>query len=361
MADLDRKQGDTDRATQEGSLFSLRPTFGAGLHENLKEFFRRQPEGAKKSELFPKPSLRFEGPFRNLLALLSPPPNTTAPNSSTQSVYVKENWPTNEPFVRVLFASVAVHVFLLALIVVSTWSGHPGSARLRVPSPGRFTQISRFLPKLAPAPKKPSQGGGSGGEQNPLRASKGTPPAYRKIQLTPPRVRTTEAAKMAVPPTLIGDPRNTTQNKMPSWGDPGMMLVNASSGPGHRGGIGSNQGLGVGDGDGEGQGPGDGYGTGGDAPCRGCAGTSMPSCLICPRAEYSDEAVKSKYEGIVVLLAVITPDGRAVDVHVSKGLGFGLDAKALEAIRGWRFKPALGPDRKPVAVRIPIEVVFHLY
>lgn len=159
---------------------------------------------------------------------------------------------------RILFASVAVHVFLLALIIVSTWSGHPALALPGAASPGSFMQISRFLPRLESARTKPSQGDGSGGEPNALQASKGTPPAFRKIQLTPPRVRTTEDAKMPVPPTLIGDPRNTTENKMPSWGDPGTMLVNASSGPGHRGGIGSNQGLGVGDGNGDGQCPGDG-------------------------------------------------------------------------------------------------------
>jgi TonB family protein len=63
----------------------------------------------------------------------------------------------------------------------------------------------------------------------------------------------------------------------------------------------------------------------------------------------------------VVLLAIITPDGRATDIHVSKGLGLGLDQKAIDAVRNWRFKPALGPDGKPASVRVPIEVDFHLY
>jgi TonB family protein len=83
--------------------------------------------------------------------------------------------------------------------------------------------------------------------------------------------------------------------------------------------------------------------------------------LYCPEAQYSDEAVKAKYQGTVELLAIITPDGRATDIHVVRGVGLGLDEKAIEAVRTWRFRAALGPDGKPSAVRQIIEVTFHLY
>ena len=63
----------------------------------------------------------------------------------------------------------------------------------------------------------------------------------------------------------------------------------------------------------------------------------------------------------VEMIAIITQDGRATDIHVAKGLGRGLDEKAIEAVRTWRFRPALGPDGKPAAVRQTIEVTFHLY
>jgi hypothetical protein len=46
---------------------------------------------------------------------------------------------------------------------------------------------------------------------------------------------------------------------------------------------------------------------------------------------------------------------------VAKGLGLGLDEKAIEAVRRWRLQPALGPDRRPAAVRQIIEVTFQLY
>jgi protein TonB len=38
----------------------------------------------------------------------------------------------------------------------------------------------------------------------------------------------------------------------------------------------------------------------------------------------------------------------------------GLDEKALEAVKNWRFEPAL-KDNKPVAVQINVEVTFRLY
>jgi TonB family protein len=71
--------------------------------------------------------------------------------------------------------------------------------------------------------------------------------------------------------------------------------------------------------------------------------------------------VKAKYQGTVLLVAVITADGRATEIRVAKGLGLGLDEKAVEAVRTWRFRPALGPDGKPASVRQSIEVTFHLY
>ena len=75
---------------------------------------------------------------------------------------------------------------------------------------------------------------------------------------------------------------------------------------------------------------------------------------------YSDEARKAKYQGTVVLQCVVTPDGRATNLNVVKGPGLGLEEKAMEAVRGWRFKPAIGPGGKPVPVQVIIEVTFRL-
>ncbi len=87
----------------------------------------------------------------------------------------------------------------------------------------------------------------------------------------------------------------------------------AGSAPGNNGGVGSGTGGGLGSGE-------DG-GAGGGVFDGGTHGYGMPACLYCPRAEFSDEAVKSKYQGVVVLTVIIGPDGRASDIHISKGLG----------------------------------------
>jgi TonB family protein len=98
-----------------------------------------------------------------------------------------------------------------------------------------------------------------------------------------------------------------------------------------------------------------------DLPKSGAGGYGSPLCMHCPAASYSSEAAKARIEGTVILIVVVTSDGRVTDIHVKQGLGFGLDAKAVEAVSKWRLKPARGPDGNPAAVRIPIEVSFRLH
>jgi TonB family protein len=101
-------------------------------------------------------------------------------------------------------------------------------------------------------------------------------------------------------------------------------------------------------------------GWGVDAFQAGRNGVGFPSCVYCPDAKYSEEARKAKFQGVVILEVVITPDGRAEDIEVSSGPGLGLEEEAIKAVKTWRFKPALGPSCKPVATRIAIEVQLRL-
>lgn len=75
--------------------------------------------------------------------------------------------------------------------------------------------------------------------------------------------------------------------------------------------------------------------------------------------EYTDEARIARHEGTVVLLIDITPDGRAQNFRLLRSLGLGLDEKAVEAIRQWRFNPAR-KDGKKVTVVSSVEVNFRL-
>jgi TonB family protein len=132
-----------------------------------------------------------------------------------------------------------------------------------------------------------------------------------------------------------------------------------SNGTGSGGGIGEGSGGGVGSGTGPGFGPGHGGGTGGGA-FRVGGGVSAPKIIYQPDPEYSEEARKAKYQGTCVLWLVVGADGKPREIRVQRTLGLGLDEKAIEAVKTWRFEPAL-KDGKPVAVQINVEVSFRLY
>lgn len=88
-------------------------------------------------------------------------------------------------------------------------------------------------------------------------------------------------------------------------------------------------------------------------------GVTAPSVLYKIDPAYTDEARFAKYAGTVVLTIEIFPDGTAQNIRVVKGLGLGLDEKAVEAINQWRFKPGT-KDGVPVTVMANIEVNFRL-
>src|ERR1700735_1375688 len=95
-------------------------------------------------------------------------------------------------------------------------------------------------------------------------------------------------------------------------------------------------------------------------PAPGANGYSVPICVYCPQATFTEMAVKNHTQGTILLLVVVGTDGRAHDIRVVKGISDGLSESAIEAVRSWRFKPATGPDGALAAVRQNIEVTFHL-
>jgi TonB family protein len=99
----------------------------------------------------------------------------------------------------------------------------------------------------------------------------------------------------------------------------------------------------------------------GEYPTGGSHGYSSPVCLYCPKPQSPEEAVKAKLQGRARLTAILTPEGRAADTRVVQGLDLDFDEKVVEVVHTWRLKPALGPDRRPVAVRQIMECDFHLY
>jgi len=85
-----------------------------------------------------------------------------------------------------------------------------------------------------------------------------------------------------------------------------------------------------------------------------------PKPLATPDPEYTEEARQARFEGTCVLAMIIDSSGTPRDIHVQRGIGMGLDKKAIEAVQKWRFEPAT-KDGRPVAVQISVEVSFRLY
>ena len=216
---------------------------------------------------------------------------------------------------------------------------------------------------IAPvAPTKPNtmQGGGGGGDRSPLPASKGKLPKAALRQFVPPQaVVANNNPKFTMEPTILAPPDvNLPQVNLPNYGDPLAKIGPPSNGTGSGGGIGSGKGGGVGSGIGGGVGPGEGGGIGGGVYRVG-GGVSAPSLIYKKEPDYSEEARKAKYEGTVTLYVEVDPSGRATNIRVLHSLGLGLDEKAVEAVKLWKFKPGL-KDGHPVTVAASIEINFRL-
>jgi len=273
---------------------------------------------------------------------------------------VKDIWGFYNYKTNGVLGSTGVHILLAGLILGGTILGrHLVQA---APQPKvTVTLISPDdLPVIKPG-KTQVGGGGGGGDRDVLQASKGRLPKFSMQQITPPVVVVrNEHPKLAVDPTIVIPPQvQLASNNMPNLGDPLSHAVLPSSGTGSGSGIGSGSGGGVGSGKGPGFGPGEGGGTGGGI-FRVGAGVSPPRVIYQPEPEFSEEARKAKFQGICTLALVVGADGRPSNIRVQSSLGMGLDEKAIEAVKNWKFEPAM-KDGHPVAVAIAVEVDFHLY
>jgi TonB family protein len=262
-----------------------------------------------------------------------------------------------------LAGSVAVHIVLLGLILGSAAFSHQIVQQVKqreivtliAPTPDSYA---------LPTARKVVSGGGGGGDRSPLPAPKGRLPKIAMEQITPPQIVVrNEKPRLTAEPTVVVPPQvHMADNRMPNLGTMGAAAMPAappSNGTGSGGGIGSGSGGGVGVGHGPGAGAGSGGGIGGGVFKVG-GGISAPQAVSTPDPEYTEEARRAKSQGTCILWLIVDAEGHPRDIRVVRGLGFGLDAKAIEAVRQWRFQPAL-KDGKPVNVQISVEVGFKLY
>jgi TonB family protein len=281
---------------------------------------------------------------------------------TSKPVAVKEIWGFYNYKKDGALASTAAHVVFVALLIGGTMLARNHVQTAKPTGPVMPLLADSEIPSLPPS-KTQVGGGGGGGDNDKLAASKGRLPKSSMEQFTPPMVVVrNENPKLPMEPTVVVPPQiKLAMNSMPNLGDPMAAIPNGplSNGTGSGGGIGTGSGGGVGSGEGPGVGPGHGGGIGGGV-FRVGGGVSAPKTVYAPDPEYSEEARKAKFQGVCVLGLVVGPDGRPRDIHVVRSLGLGLDEKAIEAVKNWRFDPAV-KDNKPVAVAISVEVDFRLY
>lgn len=99
---------------------------------------------------------------------------------------------------------------------------------------------------------------------------------------------------------------------------------------------------------GEGEGP---FNVGGDI--------TPPVKIHDPQPGYTEEARMARIQGIVLLQAVLDPQGNVTRLQVLKGLPLGLTESALETVAQWKYKPATR-DGKPVAVYLHLAISFSI-
>jgi len=267
-----------------------------------------------------------------------------------------------------LVLSSTMHVTALAAVIaIATLGLAPRAATL---SDERLDEPMRLVFLATPGP---GGGGGGGGLLQKTPPPKAERQGVRKLSSPlPARTPPPPIVPAPTPPEPKPPPLNSEQ--LPAVVAPiitapadtrnrvGILdqttADSDSHGPGSGGGVGKGTGTGIGEGNGAGIGPGSGGGTGG-GPYRPGSGITPPRLLHEVKADYTEEARRRSLSGEVVLEIVVRRDGSVGDVKVLQGLGSGLNDRAVQAVRQWRFSPAerLGT---PVDVVVEVSVEFRL-
>jgi periplasmic protein TonB len=237
-------------------------------------------------------------------------------------------------------SSLAIHAIVALALFTITFR----------PGPKGINEAARRVIPLI-APREPRKNDGGGGQRQPLPASRGRLPEHAAHRVwTPPMVPLNSNPRLAVQSALIEAPEFNIEAS--ETGDP---LGRAGIPSGGAGGP-----FGIGDGHGVAVGPGPGGGPAGHERAATTARISrLPQVLQMVEPEYSEEARKARFQGIVVLAIDVDTNGRATNIRVVRGLGLGLDERAITAVEKWRFSPALAGGQ-PVRCPATVEVGFHL-
>ncbi len=252
--------------------------------------------------------------------------------------------------------SMGAHAAAFAMIALVVFAG--GKAVVTPKGPAVTVDVLPYIPMNALG-KESMGGGGGGGAHETVEASKGRLPKLAMTQITPPQIIRNDAPKLPVDAIIVVPPIPLPDAELPDVGAPQSPQVSlASQGPGSNSGFGSGRNGGIGPGNGNGYGPGEDGGYGGGVMSVG-EGVSAPRVIYSVDPEFSDEARRAKYQGVCIVSIVVDAQGLPQHIHVVRALGMGLDEKAIEAVKQYRFKPAYYQGH-PVAVAMEIIVNFRI-
>jgi protein TonB len=253
-------------------------------------------------------------------------------------------------------ASLFTHFALLVGIVLFSLPPHARTSGPLVAGeypPGPF--IFHPPPRVN-AIGHPSLGKSSGGGENDPRPARfGLLAPGSSQPLMPPRRPENLNPLLAVPVAVFDPNAPEFPTPVKNLGLPWMKDDSDSAGPGKNHGIGSGKKGGMGDDEGPGAGQGKDYdGTYANV-------VSLARCAYCPDPQYTDEAREAKLQGTVTLQVLVGADGRASQIRLVRGIGLGLDDRAVQSVRGWKFIPARDATHRAVPSWVTIEAIFRLF
>ena len=237
--------------------------------------------------------------------------------------------------------SFGMHAAVLGIVLLLT------SRSVQLPSE-RSREVTPIIAplQLHALPADTERSGGSNRTALPARRGTPPPPAYRIF--IPPS--STRDPKLPMAVTVAFDSPNI-ETDFAMIGDPASSLLAGAFGDRGGAGIGNRPG-------------GPGIGSEGSGPPGISSGTrsrtaTKPLLIFQVEPEFSEEARKAKYQGTVVLAIEVDRAGHPANIRVLRGLGMGLDERAIQAVAQWRFRPGL-QNGKPVVTAAIVEVNFRL-
>jgi protein TonB len=277
------------------------------------------------------------------------------PSSANGAPIHLPRWEKSARSSRAQSVSLLMHAAILGAVIVLAVHP-PGSKRNPLPRGGKTPSNISVPAGLLDILRghNPNGGRGNGTGHDFLPPTQGNLPPRSSIQLLKPTLPQNQNPELPIPPTILDPTAPRELKSVDNIGLPWMPDRNNLSGRGN--------GNTIGDGpdDSIGSSPGEDAGTG---ESRGPyqAGVTLPKCAYCPEPQYTDEAREAKLQGAVTLQVLVGADGRAAQIRIVKEIGLGLDDRAVQVIRTWKFVPAHDAARRAIPAWVTVEAVFRLF